>query len=99
MAHRAAGWCLPAIAAVAVLSAGGKPTFGAGGGPHEQSKPTTETADDLRAIFTKEAARDVWSPLLRRQQGFWTPTPSDVRGLEARLPTYLRSPKARKAAA
>ena len=33
------------------------------------------------------------------QQGFWTPTPSDVRGLEARLPTYLRSPKARKAAA
>jgi hypothetical protein len=89
---------LPVRVAAAGLTVMGMLAFDATASPPATSKPR-EAGDEVRAIFTKEAARAVWSWLLRPGQEFWTPTLSEVLELEARLPAYLGSPAATKAAA
>jgi hypothetical protein len=88
---------LVVLVAAAWLSVIRMPTLEAIASPHATSNPR-EAGDELRAIFTKETAREAWAWLLRPQQEFWTPTLSEVLELETRLPAYLRSPEARKAA-
>jgi hypothetical protein len=90
-------WRLPGLVAAAGLSVIGVLAFDAIAGPGGIANPQ-KAGGEVRAIFTKESAREAWSWLLRPQQEFWTPTLSEVLELEARLPAYLRSPEAKKAA-
>jgi hypothetical protein len=77
---------LSVTVAAAGLSAAGILTLDAIAGPRATSR-LQKTGDEARAIFSKEAARDAWSWLLRPHQEFRTPSLSEVLELKARLPS------------